>query len=522
MQEDSDFEIINLNPNVDYESDSSSSYSDDEDNEVSKSNNDNNVVVINNEKIAQHDQNEIRLDSEMNELKHENVNSNSNSNDCFNNELIKPRKKLNLQQYKLHRANKPAPTEIICKNVLQLCENVPDSLPIIHFPTDPRSIRNLLNHPTSDPELVEPMDIDSSIASEQVLSATDEKEIMYDFNSESNSATVNEIEYEQEEQQQIEAQTNEPSIEIATTIVHPDYEELVLISMGCNSDITIPPKEIDEEYENKPSTKFLTNIVNSLQEPSTKTLLNSSTTLFSSINAILQEKCVNAKSDVETNKTADCDGEYGENKVIMHLKKDRLRPIMCTIAIQTDTTPLFPPLILSPSLIFNRIKNSKNYRRKLSRSRSRTRSRSRSFSPEHDYYRRCTGSQKYARSLHSTYSSMNSSEMDSSSESDSSAYSSGKSSDRDSVQKYGSGKYAKTYGQYRQRNNNNSNNYYGTFSLFQLFSVINNHNFSLSDDQRKIIYVGGLTEQSTKEELRRKFLKYGTIKKITMHAKDDG
>lgn len=45
--------------------------------------------------------------------------------------------------------------------------------------------------------------------------------------------------------------------------------------------------------------------------------------------------------------------------------------------------------------------------------------------------------------------------------------------------------------------------------------------FSLLEE-RKIIYIGGLTEDTTKDEIRRKFLNYGTIKKISFHSKDDG
>lgn len=41
-------------------------------------------------------------------------------------------------------------------------------------------------------------------------------------------------------------------------------------------------------------------------------------------------------------------------------------------------------------------------------------------------------------------------------------------------------------------------------------------------EERKIIYVGEIPEVTTKDELRRKFLKYGTIKKISIHAKNDG
>jgi RNA recognition motif-containing protein len=41
-------------------------------------------------------------------------------------------------------------------------------------------------------------------------------------------------------------------------------------------------------------------------------------------------------------------------------------------------------------------------------------------------------------------------------------------------------------------------------------------------EERKVVYIGHLEEQITKEDLRKNFLKYGTIKKISVHSKDDG
>lgn len=46
--------------------------------------------------------------------------------------------------------------------------------------------------------------------------------------------------------------------------------------------------------------------------------------------------------------------------------------------------------------------------------------------------------------------------------------------------------------------------------------------FFQSTEERKIIYIGGLEEAATKDEIRRKFLNYGTIKKISLHVKEDG
>ncbi|KAL7018089.1 hypothetical protein ACKWTF_010635 [Chironomus riparius] len=363
------------------------------------------------------------------------------------NEIEKPRKKLNLAEYKIRRANNPqSSVEKFDKNVvLELCEIIPDTLPILELPTDPRSIKNLLEgNPQKDQEDRDEM-----------------KSI-------------------------VQAQSTDPST------IHPDYEEIVLMSMECQTEISISPHELDEDCEKKSSTGFLTNIVNSFQHSNNaKTILNSTSTLLSSINAVLSEKRNNLSNEIKTKSDG---SEIGENKVIMHLRKDRIRPYRNCAAIQTDISPLFPPLILSPSLIFNRIKNSRNFRRRsTSRSQSRSRSRSRSISPEPEYYNSNNrrNNYKYSRSVNS--SSMNSSEMDSDSESDTSAYGSCRSSDHDSLKRFD--------------------------NRFKHGYQRPNYNFQ---EERKIIYVGGLFEETTKDELRRKFLKYGTIKKISLHTKEDG
>lgn len=41
-------------------------------------------------------------------------------------------------------------------------------------------------------------------------------------------------------------------------------------------------------------------------------------------------------------------------------------------------------------------------------------------------------------------------------------------------------------------------------------------------EERRIVYVGRIEEETTKEDLKRKFLAYGSIKQITIHYKDNG
>lgn len=45
---------------------------------------------------------------------------------------------------------------------------------------------------------------------------------------------------------------------------------------------------------------------------------------------------------------------------------------------------------------------------------------------------------------------------------------------------------------------------------------------SISVEERRIVYVGRLEKDLTKEGLRRKFNGYGTIKLVTMHEKSNG
>lgn len=286
---------------------------------------------------------------------------NSNSNDS----MKRVRKKLNLAEYKKRRANeipqKPLfdlPRKIAA---FELCD-VPASLPLLILPTDPN------------------------------WSSNDQYEVK-----------------------------QEPAEVVPTkNVFNPEvYEEIVMVSIGCNTDTTIAPFDDSEETNDK--GKFLKNIVNNLKKDNADNLLNSATSLFSSIQAVVQEKCLSTETSTEP--IIKGENEQGEDKIIMHLRKNRLRPFKCSVGLQTDNISLFPPLLLSPSLIFNRIKNSKNYRRKMSRSRSRSRSRSFSASEEYERVKYHSNSGRYSRSQHSTHSSsMNSSDTsssDSGSESDS-------------------------------------------------------------------------------------------------------
>lgn len=378
-ESEDEFEVITINPNVNYESED----------EAMEDLSHNSCVVVPDNKIQEpehicNQEVEVKELAKVDQASCDNlgVTMDDDNSMSSNDSVKKVRKKLNLAEYKKRRANekvenKPlfdVPRKIAA---FELCD-VPASLPLLILPTDPNWSQQMKikNEPI---ELVRP----------------------------------------------------------SKTVFNPDvYEEIIMVSNGCNTDITIPPfDESEDTNDKKPGSKFLKNIVNNLKKDNVDNILNSSTSLFSSIQAVVQGKCVSTETNTEPRSTQSVDtNEQGEDKIIMHLRKDRLKPFKCSVGLQTEDMSLFPPLLLSPSLVFNRIRNSRNYRRKTSRSRSR----SRSYSPSMDYDRvRYHNSSRYSKSQHSTHSSsMNSSDSsDSDSDSDASDYSSSRSSS-DSLKRF--------------------------------------------------------------------------------------
>jgi len=427
-ESDDEFEIISIDPNINYESDDASMDEDDEFTpapavavaiEESESATNQNTLngsqqeaatmceimeVCTATSIKQED--ELSCDSStMTNLDNSLENSNDSTPlDCQQQKKVK--RKLNLQEYKMRRANDPIEKfEDVPRSgkIIELCQDVPETLPPLPLPTDPCYLSQNQNKP--------------KVWKEEEIS--------------------------KQHVQVVDKET--------PAMLHPDYEEIIIVSVACNTEVTVSPSEQDDEETG--GDKFLKNIVNNLNKDSVETLMSSSS-LFSSIQQVIQDKCSAANEDSKSISQENKSGnEHGEDKVIMHLRKDRQRPQQSCIAIQTDSISLFPPLILNPTLIFNRIRNVRSYRRKMSRSRSR--SRSRSFSPSAvEFENRFNNKfdRRYARSQHSTHSSsLNSSESSSDSDSDSSShYSSSRSS---ASSKQSDSKYSQSYAFFNQRNN---------------------------------------------------------------------
>lgn len=139
--------------------------------------------------------------------------------------------------------------------------------------------------------------------------------------------------------------------ELASNSVSSLYEEIVSVSMGCGTDISIPELRVDSISNASKSTVLLSKIQTTIEKAHAAIEHGriSSNSLISSIQDVILKKTT---VKVETPDCADDakptvknEGhEHGENKVIMHLRKDRIRPKTITIAIQTDPYFQFPPL----------------------------------------------------------------------------------------------------------------------------------------------------------------------------------
>lgn len=150
-----------------------------------------------------------------------------------------------------------------------------------------------------------------------------------------------------------------------------DYEEIVIVSMGCNTDLTIPASYISLSNDlSHQSTSLLSNLTSTViksQHPHACIVTNS---LLFSIQDVMNKKVAPRNFGAQKSPTpghspppqADSPGKpesasarglkeqtansvHGEDKVIMHLRKDRIRPKRRTISVQTDMCPEFPELI---------------------------------------------------------------------------------------------------------------------------------------------------------------------------------
>lgn len=211
---------------------------------------------------------------------------------------------------------------------------------------------------------------------------------------------------------------------------NPDnYEEIIIVSIGCNTDMSIPSEEIfaettvEDDLVEENESRTLKNIVNDLKKENKQNILLSHTTLLASIQNIVTNKkqTPSASAPCSLQKVEfkmESDEQHGEDKVIMHLRKDRSRQETRTIETQTTNLLQFPPLnklwIKKCNNSNNKSNVQKNYRStkydsdddgKSNSSRSRSRSSNRNYRPIASHNRQRKSSQRNKSISSSMYSS---------------------------------------------------------------------------------------------------------------------
>ncbi|EDX11605.1 uncharacterized protein LOC6726691 [Drosophila simulans] len=368
-------------------------------------------------------------------------------------------------------------------------------------------------------------------------------------------------------------ETEDPSKEIAplSNKLHPDYEEIIIVSASCNTDITIPPNQLSKASPRSllKSSVLLYNISNG--QDANKNMSNS---LIASIQSeVVRQTSNTTLSAIQSNATkdmssADKNCQHGEDMVIMHLPKDRVRKTLVSIATQTDLQPEFPLLTLPPKRQ-SRERTRRNYRKRRTQGsgsnmstsssdfssdcssvvshRSRSRYDSTDQLRNSDVAATCGGGSignggYSSRSTQRHRSSVSSSSYSENGQyrrrqrrtsynkrrsrnqkrgSTSSSCSGSEKSDRERSRSphrklRHSRSRSRSKSDTRYPNNNSSSNNNNRRGFFD-------RNVSQpAVEERRIVYVGRIEQETTKEILRRKFLPYGSIKQITIHYKENG
>lgn len=153
--------------------------------------------------------------------------------------------------------------------------------------------------------------------------------------------------------------------------INPNFEEIVIVSIGCNTNLTIPPHNSNTTYTEQ-NMMLLYNISDTIKKAKSfgENIVISSNSLISSIkDVVLKINNPLTGSDTHTssnleilpiknvspgktdplglnslNQILNDDVDHGEDRTIMHLRKDRIRPKTHSISIQTEDSSVFSVL----------------------------------------------------------------------------------------------------------------------------------------------------------------------------------
>ncbi|KAH8247159.1 hypothetical protein KR032_011531 [Drosophila birchii] len=355
----------------------------------------------------------------------------------------------------------------------------------------------------------------------------------------------------------------EPTPAQQSNKLHPDYEEIIIVSVSCNTDITIPPNQLSKASPRSllKSSVLLYNISNG--QDANKNMSNS---LIASIQSeVVRQTSCTALASLTQNAAAvqtstDKNVQHGEDMVIMHLPKDRMRKTLVSMATQTDLQPEFPLLAL-PTVRKSRERTRRNYRKRRchrsasgsngsSSSSSNTdcsslassRSRSNSIEQLRDLETSATGGGSSighgggysSRSTHRHRSSVSSSSYSEAGKYERrqrrTSYNKRRSKNQKRSSFSTSGSASENSDRERSRSPHRRVQRSRSRSRSDTRCQSNNNRRGFTDrnvsqpavEERRIVYVGRIEQETTKELLRRKFLPYGSIKQITIHYKENG
>lgn len=360
----------------------------------------------------------------------------------------------------------------------------------------------------------------------------------------------------------------------ANSKLQADYEEIIIVSTSCNTDITIPPHQASIALRDNKTT------------PSSRSLLKSSVLLYNISNGsdagkdmtnsliasiqsevVRQTNCVAMSTTTATGTSTTTVGEknipHGEDMVIMHLAKNRIRKRMVSMGTQTDLQPEFPLLTL-PTTRQSRERARRSYRKRridgsVSNGSSCSSNSSSTSCSSIASYRSRSNSNSTERLRHSDATAAGSSSIGCGGYSSRSTRRHRSSVSSSSYSE--SGKYERqqrqrqrrtSYNKRRLKNANRENRstsasdysdrersrsplrrsrsrstsatrYGNTNKNSNNRRAFVDRNVSQpAVEERRIVYVGRIEQETTKEMLRRKFLRYGSIKNITIHYKENG
>ncbi|KAM8707312.1 hypothetical protein ACLKA7_011409 [Drosophila subpalustris] len=362
---------------------------------------------------------------------------------------------------------------------------------------------------------------------------------------------------------------------VVNSKLQADYEEIIIVSASCNTDITIPPQQASvalRDHKTPPSSRSLlkSSVLLYNMSSSSKDMTNS---LIASIQSavVRQSNCVAIAAPAAANGAKR--EQHGEDMVIMHLAKNRVRKRMISMGTQTDLQPEFPLLTL-PTTRQSRERKRRSYRKSPSPSSSSSsssasssacsslasfRSRSNSleatvaggvagvggggggssvgcgggggyssrstrrhrssvssssYSESGKYERQQRQRQRQRRTSYNKRRSKNLASRDNNNCSSTGSEFSDRERSRSRSPLRRSRSRSRSPSDTRSSNNNSNNNNRRGF--------VDRNVSQPAVEERRIVYVGRIEADTTKELLRRKFLPYGSIKQITIHYKENG